>query len=59
MSTSTPYIYAVAGQVVSQIFVVILFLFIIGLLLSIWISGGTAIWAALQFVKDKINQWIK
>jgi len=59
MSTSTPFLFAVAGQVVSQLFVIIIFLLLIGLFLFIWITGGAGLWAALEVLKQKINQWLK
>jgi len=57
MSTSTPFLFAVAGQFVSQLFVIIIFLFLIGLFLFIWITGGAGLWAALEVVKENVNRF--
>jgi type IV secretory pathway TrbD component len=55
MSTSTPYIYAVAGQIVSQLFAAVLLLVLIGILLWIAISFGVAIWAGRKVEEKAIN----
>lgn len=48
---------AIASQIVSQLFAVVLLFFVVGLLLFIWVSGGTGIWAALQVMKESIDRW--
>ncbi len=56
MSTSTPYVSAVAGQIVSQLFAAVLLLVLIGILLWIAISFGVAIWAGLKVEENTINK---